>query len=549
MKKITLIFFLIITSSFSQVIETKNINPELKGVVLATYFTKKQAFNLANKFKSKDMYIKETIKNNKKYFVVFMLNIKKENQYKILKEIQSIVPSAYITSDSRVKQLSKSSDNYSKNISKYTPNQLYKKAYSLYKQKDYKNAIDIFNILFDKYPSNTNINFYLGKSLYELKRYDEAIAAFSRLEILNENNLRVKLELAQTYLMLGLYDDAIENFNFVLKHKVPVNVKNNILKRIDYIKSLQKNYSLYYMIKLGYTYDSNINNTTNVKNFNTPDYQNLVITDKKYSDNSLIIEGNGHYIYKITDNKNISLNLNYTQQSYYRDKDRKNSKDENASNINKEDKKNIQIISLDSGFSKMSKNSNYSFLFNLASIRLANKDYMNIFGTTFSYERKYLSDIRFLAFNSLSNKKYKQLDYKKEDCYSIKFGVGETIPTQYLGVFNSLYIYEREIKEKHTIDNTDKRVQTISLSNRYSLTPILYFNTSFNFTQNSELDDDPTFKIKRTDKMSKYSFGIGYYLNSNIDIYSSIDSIKNSSTIPIYGYRKFRFNSSIAYNF
>lgn len=546
MKKITLTFFLIITSSFSQVIESNNINSELKGIVLATYFSKKDATNLANKFKSKDIFIKETIKNNKKYFVVFMLNIKKENQYELLKDVKKIVSSAYITSDSRIKQLSKLSSNH---IFKYNSNQLYTKAYNLYKQKDYKKAIDIFNILFEKYPSSTNINFYLGKSLYELKMYDKAIAAFTRLEILNENNLRVNLELAQSYLMLGLYDDAIKNFNFVLKHKIPVAVKKNILKRVAYIKSLEKKYSLNYMIKFGYSYDNNINNTTNVKTFNTPDYQNLLITDKKYLDNSFLIQANANYNYKLSDNKNITSNLNYTQQFYYKDKDRLNSKDENASNINKEDEKNIQIISLDTGLSNIYKNSRYSFLVNLTSIKLASKDYMNVFGGMFSYEKKYLSDIKFLAFTNLSNKKYKQLDYKQQDLYSIKFGVGETIPTENLGLFNSLYIYEREIKEKHTIDNTDKRIQNVLLSNKYNLTPILYLNTSYNFTLTSELDDDPTFKIKRTDKTSIYSFGVGYYLNSNIDIYTNIDNIKNKSTIPIYGYRKFKFNSAISYNF
>jgi len=557
MKKITLILFLIITSSFSQVVETKNINSNLKGVVLATYFTYKEASLLASKFQDKDIYIKETTKDDKKYFVVFMVNIEKENQYKILNQIKSTIPSAYITSDARVKQLSQDNQNIKaekrdyrfKRKSTSSLNQLYTQGYNFYKRKEYQKAIGIFDMLVDKYPTNTNINFYLGKSLYELKRYDEAVAAFSRLEILNENNLRVKLELAQTYLMLGLYDDAIKNFTFVLKHKIPDNVKKNVLKRLDYIKSKEKRYSFYHMVKLGYTYDDNINNTTSVKTFNTPDYEGLIITDKKYADSSFLTQINGHYRYKSDDTKDYSLNLNYTQQNYYKDKDRENRDDTNASGIEKEDKKNIQILSLDLGLSKRYLNNNHSFLVNLTSIRLANKSYMDIFGTMYSYEKKYLSDIKFLAFANISKKNYKQSDSKDENSYSIKVGVGETIPTQDLGIFNSTYIYERDIKENDTIDNTDKKIDNIILSNRYNFSPVLYSNISYAFIVTSELDNDPTFKKKRTDKTSRYSFGLGYYLNQNTEIYTNIENIHNNSTIDIFGYKKYKFNSNISYSF
>ncbi|MEA3498388.1 MAG: tetratricopeptide repeat protein [Campylobacterota bacterium] len=81
-----------------------------KSIAIGTFRTIKKAKLVALKYKNYDTYIKQTTTTKKPYFVIYIVNIKKSEQYLVLKDIKKTVPSAYITSDSRTKQLSKTND-------------------------------------------------------------------------------------------------------------------------------------------------------------------------------------------------------------------------------------------------------------------------------------------------------------------------------------------------------------------------------------------------------------------------------------------------------
>ena len=106
MKKLLLILSLFYIVSDAKIVSYTKIDSNLKAIALASYLNKEQAENLALKFSKYDTYIKKTTKTQKKYFVVFCVNLPRYNLYQSLKDIQEILPSAYIASDSRVKQLS-----------------------------------------------------------------------------------------------------------------------------------------------------------------------------------------------------------------------------------------------------------------------------------------------------------------------------------------------------------------------------------------------------------------------------------------------------------
>ena len=105
MKKIFLILCLFYAYLNGSLIESHNIDTSKKGIALGTYVSLNRATILANKFPNYDIYIKQTTTTKKPYFVVFAVNIEKKDQKSILKNIKKQLPSAYITSDSRVRQL------------------------------------------------------------------------------------------------------------------------------------------------------------------------------------------------------------------------------------------------------------------------------------------------------------------------------------------------------------------------------------------------------------------------------------------------------------
>ena len=63
----------------------------------------------------------------------------------------------------------------------------YDKALKYYQAKDFKNAFELLNSLWEQAPENEELNFHQGRSALELKKYDEAAAAFDRVLISNQN--------------------------------------------------------------------------------------------------------------------------------------------------------------------------------------------------------------------------------------------------------------------------------------------------------------------------------------------------------------------------
>ncbi len=92
-----------------------------------------------------------------------------------------------------------------------TGNETLAKAFSLYKQNDYNNALNYFASLSNQITSK----FYSGICFIELKKYDDAIDSFKA--VVNDNdNLYVEQAdwyLGLIYLMNNQKKDAIEQFN------------------------------------------------------------------------------------------------------------------------------------------------------------------------------------------------------------------------------------------------------------------------------------------------------------------------------------------------
>ena len=121
MKKFIVVLCLFYTYLSATQVNSRDVDANKKGIALATYLSLNKAQQLANKFPDNDIYIKQTTTTKKPYFVVFVVNIQKKELTSTLNSIKKKLPTAYTTSDSRVKQLSNDTINTTVSKTKQKP--------------------------------------------------------------------------------------------------------------------------------------------------------------------------------------------------------------------------------------------------------------------------------------------------------------------------------------------------------------------------------------------------------------------------------------------
>lgn len=136
----------------------------------------------------------------------------------------------------------------------------YNTAIATYNAQNYSKAYQLFYALLEIAPTNTEINFYLGRSALELKKYDDAMAAFDRVLILNPTHTRTKLELARLYFETSQYELAQNELDTILQEKLPQSVHETVLNFKKSIDAQREKHTFGGALILTLDYDSNIGN-------------------------------------------------------------------------------------------------------------------------------------------------------------------------------------------------------------------------------------------------------------------------------------------------
>ena len=197
----------------------------------------------------------------------------------------------------------------------------YETALNEYKSGDFKASYEILSKLYMENLSDSDLNFYLGRSAYETGHYEVALAAFERVEMLDEGNLRNRLEMARTYFMLKMYEDSKNAFKDVLENpNIPKTVRTNIELSLSKVSKVQERSFTYARITADVLYDSNVNYGS------LNDYQyGGGLTDKvdEVSDVALQVYANVTNIYDIGDKDGISVknSLSFYSKSYISESD------------------------------------------------------------------------------------------------------------------------------------------------------------------------------------------------------------------------------------
>ena len=665
MKKIIIILCLYYASLFSSEVLSSQIDISKKGIALGTFNSLNRAKLLAKRFYAFDIYIKKTTTTTVPYYVVFAVNIPKELQSNVLKDIQRKIPSAYIASDNRIKQLHndivKKEQITTKIKKKYIPKELqkpeidttkkiisvcfvqtkleanqtikklakydcfakksllnnsyiiyvinieeeifdkvlkdiqsiypkareaskrkikyfnsnfsqqdiyhistavvkkqdslspemlnnYKIAQEQFKNKNYKKSLQLFEELSIKDPNNININFYLGRSYYELKQYEQASAAFERITITDEKNLRARLELAQTYMQLKLNDDALSNFNFVLQNKIPDMVRQNVLAKIAYIKNLKKRSFFSGNFNIRTSYDTNVNNSSG--NPTTINYQidgieypfeapNTIHKEFIYTPSLSL-----NYIYKLKENYSVNTQVNYTKIFYANDSQRVNDLNASKSDLASETKKEIDIASFSLSNSYYGQNSILTPSFDYSKMKMAKADYMHTVGFGLNYQKKFFSPMSFFGTIKYFQKIYDILDSDNMDSKNIQLLLGNNYPTINYGLFSMIYIYTKEFIKTPDIygptsNKSDKRTNTIMLSNKYMLNNRLGINSMISYTNDKKLTTEFPYSLPEHKQIYSISTGVNYKLTRKATLSSGVNCIKNYSNMKDqFGYKK-----------
>lgn len=105
LKKVILSSCLLCTNLFTYEIDLKDIDTSKNGIVLGTFFAKNEAYSLINKYPQFDTYVKEIKTSNTPYYVVFALNINKNEHNLIYEIIKKQTKDAFKTSSEVIHDL------------------------------------------------------------------------------------------------------------------------------------------------------------------------------------------------------------------------------------------------------------------------------------------------------------------------------------------------------------------------------------------------------------------------------------------------------------
>jgi tetratricopeptide (TPR) repeat protein len=394
---------------------------------------------------------------------------------------------------------------------------------SYFKTGNYEKSYELFKNLFSDNPENQLINFYLGRSAFELKKYEEAVFTFQRLLIKYPDLSRVKLETARSYMALGAFQEAKRLFREVLETDPPEDVKKNIDKLLNIIKSRENKHKFWSSVQIGYGYDDNVNTTPADQFVEIPLLNNLAFKlDEEKTDffTSSLINLNHSYKFETQHLNSFDTSFTYLKNLY-----------------NSEDEQNLDFFSLNSA-PVFSITPTFALKAGIIgqSIRIDNSSYMNVLGANTLFKKRFTNNFSLSLDLSYLNKNYS--DYPGKDADSFSFNISSTkkISNFYISPFGG---YSDESAQSDI--NSYKRY-TGGASLSFVFLKDFFLKTLYRFEKSEYDSENQLFMAKRADNAHYISTDIQWTFFKNRKIASSLGLsylyLNNNSNIQIYEYDK-----------
>ncbi len=546
------------------------------AITLHTPIYYEEAKYLANKYRFYDTYIYRGRYN----FIVSIVNIHRKDIKQFLKVVQADISTATATSRKTINFFSKQLNSTKALFTSAIPmpvrivdktstvkNKIFLHAKQEFNKKNYKKAIIFLTDFLNQNSSHIDANFLLGRAYYITKQFELAFTTYQKMLIINENLARVRLELAQTYLALNMTKEALNEFNNVANSNVPQNVKTNIEKRIEYIKSLKTNYKFNYMLAINYIKDNNINNAPATDVFTIFPFlkeydiitrsvaEELFSTylSKTKSQSVQYIAGINHK-YKINDTLQLATSISQIKQKYKVLK----SKDLGILTINSSISKSSPLdkISFNIGVSKIetiqtvtTQETNESNETVSTSTPTGLKPFMTSITLGINYSQ-YLSKTFMHSFGiTLSDKSFNDSSLSDKESRSYGFTSSQQLRTKNYGNI-SLKVFGLKEKRK-TGDRTDVNNINygLNISNSHTINKKLSLRLATSINRKIYKFKDLNYQTNRQDTVNGYTLGFNYKLYKNLMTTLNLSKTKSSSNQGAFKFKKNTQTFGLMYSF
>ena len=413
-------------------------------------------------------------------------------------------------------------------------NILYKKAVKVFKNKNYKESVNLFNQLFDIKGDDSRVNFYLGRSYFELKEYESAIGAYTRILITTPESIRTKLEVARCYYSLKMYADAKIAFTEIQKEKIPKSVRKNITKYLVIINEKLKKHTFGGIFIAGIMYESNINNRADSNDFYIPKYANI---NNGIFDNSTVKESDiahqeillFNHTYNMSDKQLLKNDFMVFVKKY---------KDNNS--------KNIVLLSYSPTIAvTYSKQLQVDYSIFMDTLWYGSKHQLSTYGIYPKF--KYLIDKKneFSGYLKYQVKNNEQKASINQDSSVAELNMNlkyQWLPTTNL---NPSFTYARQRKQRGILTNIDNNVFTYSLNLTHMYSPKITLSPKITYQKTNYIQTDPMYFKVQKNTQTQYSISTTYLLDSKWIMQNVINYTNNDSNIISSNYDKY----SVTFNF
>lgn len=398
----------------------------------------------------------------------------------------------------------------------------YKKAKQLYANKQYEEALALFDILSQNDPENPELHFYVGRCALELKNYDEAIAAFDRVLMLNPAHTRSYLETARVYYEIKEYELASSQLDIALLDNLPDDIKTNVMQfKAKIYSHLKKDY-FSGAFSLGIGYDDNANNEIGNLDFLVPLFNVTVPGSEESGDTYLSSSLYLNHLYDFGEKGDWSLD---TSGVVY-------GKLNNTFTDN-----NLALVSIATKPTYTHERYKVAFPLTFTQVYLSGISYSHIF--QLGVEGTYLLDKRSNIYSSLA---YKKTEYRDNTDLDEKTKVAKLQYRRAFGQNPTFLSLESTYEMSDKVRGARTDVTNNVWSNKISLSKEIFqdiiASLSYAHKDKKYKDTDVSFVTKRHDKQDEYGLDFIYKLSTTSSLSSSFNYRKQKSNQAPFTYDK-----------
>ncbi|QKF82380.1 tetratricopeptide repeat protein [Halarcobacter ebronensis] len=391
--------------------------------------------------------------------------------------------------------------------------------------KNYEKVYETLNKKTKTAVLTSNEYFILGRSAYELGRYNEAILNYQMILQEEPSNRRVQLEIAQSYEKLGNLREAKEIFLSVLDTKVPAQVKENIILKLNSIETRLQKSVLKLETLLSLSYDSNVKNQADKGSYSLyiPAFGDLNITDNTEKEGDTLSELVGllTHTYRVNNKIDIQNKLTAYTQRYF-------SHSEN----------NINLLSWAIEPSYQLDKSKLSVELYKDFIQVGNRNYQTNTYLKPKVTYNLSQNSNYIASFKLNKKSYLQSSNKDRGSYEYTFANTYSIYDETYGLNSFTLEVGLSDRRKGTRTDVNNSFYTLRYVNRYPLEEGLVLSNYLEYKDTSYKDTDVNFRTKREDKNYFYSIELTKSLKNNISVGGSWQYINRESNHKPFEYDK-----------